>query len=178
MANQRLTDKDLLSAQIYSDDLFHIVDVSDTTGSSAGTSKKVEARRLIVTTRASWSNAEVQDLNSTAQDLFSPPSGYYVIPICLTLFCEYAAGTESSNNSIYLGYTGSGTSAYWDTGSRIMGSKTSDQTYMYGGGAPTAGGLAHAGDISGVSFKAWSNGAFNGGWSAKAYFTCTMIEKL
>ena len=38
MANQRLTDKDLLSAQIYSDDLFHIVDVSDTTGSSAGTS--------------------------------------------------------------------------------------------------------------------------------------------
>ncbi len=178
MANQRLTDKDLLSAQIYSDDLYHIVDVSDTTGSSAGTSKKVEARRLIVTTRASWSNAEVQDLVSTPQDLFAPPSGYYVIPICVTLFCEYAAGTESSNKNIYFGYTGSGTLAYWDLGSRIMGSKTSDQTYQYSGGTPVGGGLAHAGDVSGVSFKAWSNGAFNGGWSVKAYFTCTMIEKL
>jgi len=178
MANQRLTDKTELTDQIYSDDLYHIVDVSDTTGSSAGTSKKVEARRLIVTTRAEWSNAEVQALNSTAQDLFSPPSGYYVIPICFTLFCEYAAGTESSNNSIYLGYTGSGTTAYWDFGSRIMGGKSSDQTYQYSGAIQVGGGLSYAGDVSGVSFKVWASGAFNGGWSAKAYFTCTMIEKL
>ena len=178
MANQRLTDKTELTEQIYSDDLFHVVDVSDTTGSSAGTSKKVQARRLIVTTRSSWSNAEVQDLNSTAQDLFSPPAGYYVIPICLTMFCEYAAGTESSNNHLYIGYAGSGTTAYWDYGSRIMGGKTSDQTYQYSGGVPVGGGLAYAGDISGVSFKAWSGGAFNGGWSVKAYFTCHMIEKL
>jgi hypothetical protein len=68
--------------------------------------------------------------------------------------------------------------SYWDSGSRIMGSKTSDQTYQYSGGVPTAGGLGYAGDISGVSFKAWSGGAFNGGWSAKVYFTCHMIEKL
>jgi hypothetical protein len=178
MANQRLTDKDLLSAQIYSDDLLHIVDVSDTSSSAEGTSKKVEARRLIVTTRASWSNAEITALNSTAQDLFAPPPGYYAIPICLTLFCEHAGSNESSNNSIYLGYTGSGTSAYWDFGSRIMGGKTSDQTYQYSGALQVGGGLAYAGDVSGVSFKVWSNGAFNGGWSAKAYFTCTMIEKL
>jgi len=178
MANQRLTDKTELTDQIYSDDLFHIVDVSDTTGSSAGTSKKVQARRLIVTTRSSWSNAEVQDLDSTPQDLFSPPAGYYVIPICLTVFCEYAAPQESSNNGLYVGFTGSGTSAYWDVAARIMGNKTSDQTYQLGGVSPIGGGLAYAGDISGKTFKAWSNAAFNGGWSAKVYFTCHMIEKL
>lgn len=178
MAGQRLTDKTLLEEQIYSDDLYHIVDVSDTTGSPEGTSKKVEARRLIVTTRASWSNAEIIALSVTPQDLFSPPAGYYVIPLGVTMFCEYAAGTESSNKNIYFGYTGTGTLSYFDYGSRIMGSKTSDQTYQYSGAQSVGGGLAYAGDVSGVSFKAWANGAFNGGWSAKVYFTCTMIEKL
>jgi hypothetical protein len=177
MANQRLTDKDLLSAQIYSDDLFHIVDVSDTTGSSAGTSKKVEARRLIVTTRASFSNAEIQALNSTPQEMFAPPSGYYVIPIGLTLFCEYAAGTESSSNNLYLGYAGSGTTHYWDYGRDVMNGVSSDTTYIFSGGNPASNG-SYNGDLSGVAFSIWSNGAFNGGWTAKAYFTCTMIEKL
>tara|TARA_R110000824_G_scaffold64463_9_gene168408 strand:+ start:699 stop:1232 length:534 start_codon:yes stop_codon:yes gene_type:complete len=177
MANQRLTDKELLSTQIYSDDLFHVVDVSDTTGSSAGTSKKVEARRLIVTTRASFSNAEIQALNSTPQEMFSPPSGYYVIPIGLTLFCEYAAGIESSSYNLYMGHKGSGTVYYWDYGRDLMNGVTADRTYIFSSGAPGSVGV-YDGDLSGVAFSIWSNGAFNGGWTAKAYFTCTMIEKL
>ena len=177
MANLRLTDKTELTEQLYSDDLFHVVDVSDTAGSSAGTSKKVQARRLIVTTRAAFSNAEVQDLNSTAQDMFSPPAGYYAIPISLTLFCEYAVATESSSKNLYVGYAGSGSTNYWDYIRDIMNSETGTRTYILGGGQP-ASDSAYVGDISGVSFKIWSDGAFNGGWTMKAYFTCTMIEKL
>lgn len=40
MANQRMTDLASLEQQTGSGDLYLVVDVSDTTGSSAGTSKK------------------------------------------------------------------------------------------------------------------------------------------
>ena len=39
MAGQRLTDKSALNNHTGSGDLYMVVDVSDTTGSSAGTSK-------------------------------------------------------------------------------------------------------------------------------------------
>ncbi len=45
MAFQKLTDKTALTAAA-SDDLMHIVDVSDTTGSAAGTSKKITVSDL------------------------------------------------------------------------------------------------------------------------------------
>ena len=40
MAGQRLTDKTALTEQVGSGDLFMVVDVSDNTGSTAGTIKK------------------------------------------------------------------------------------------------------------------------------------------
>ena len=49
MAGQKLTDKTALGQQTSSGDVFHIVDVSDTTGSSAGTSKKIDAKFVIQT---------------------------------------------------------------------------------------------------------------------------------
>jgi hypothetical protein len=43
MAGQRLTDKTALEQQTGSGDLFMVVDVNDTTGSAAGTSKKIDS---------------------------------------------------------------------------------------------------------------------------------------
>jgi len=40
MANQKLTDRNLMNEQLHDDDVIHIVDVSDTTDSAEGTSKK------------------------------------------------------------------------------------------------------------------------------------------
>ena len=40
MANQKLTDRNLMNEQLHDDDVIHIVDVSDTTDSPEGTSKK------------------------------------------------------------------------------------------------------------------------------------------
>ena len=49
MANVKLTDKTALEEQLGSGDLFMVVDVNDTTGSSAGTSKKFDTKYLIQT---------------------------------------------------------------------------------------------------------------------------------
>ena len=66
MANQRLTDKSALEQQTGSGDLFMVVDVSDTTGSSAGTSKKIDSKFIIQTDKFSLTNAEVIQLSHGA----------------------------------------------------------------------------------------------------------------
>ena len=59
MANQRLTDKTALEQQTSSGDLYMIVDVSDTTGSAAGTSKKLDSKFVLQTDKFSLDNTEV-----------------------------------------------------------------------------------------------------------------------
>ena len=58
MANVKLTDKTALEEQLGSGDLFMVVDVNDTTGSSAGTSKKFDTKYLLQTDKISLSNSE------------------------------------------------------------------------------------------------------------------------
>ena len=66
MAGQRLTDKTALEEQTGSGDLYMIVDVNDTTGGSAGTSKKLDSKFVIQTDKFSLTNAEVKLLSSAA----------------------------------------------------------------------------------------------------------------
>jgi len=66
MAGQRLTDKTALAEQTGSGDLFMVVDVNDTTGSAAGTSKKIDAKYIIQTDKFSLSNAEIKLLSTAA----------------------------------------------------------------------------------------------------------------
>jgi hypothetical protein len=63
MAGQRLTDKTALTNHTGTGDLFMVVDVSDTTGSSAGTSKKLDSKYVIQTDKISVSNAELVALD-------------------------------------------------------------------------------------------------------------------
>lgn len=63
MAGQKLTDKTLLNEQPNPSDLLMVVDVNDTTGSSAGTSKKVLTQNLIATSSTALSNANIQALD-------------------------------------------------------------------------------------------------------------------
>ena len=49
MAGQRLTDKTALAENTANDDKLMVVDTSDTTGSSAGTSKKIDSKYIIQT---------------------------------------------------------------------------------------------------------------------------------
>ena len=169
MAGQRLTDKTALEQQVGSGDLLMVVDVNDTTGSSEGTSKKMDFKYLMQTDKFSLNNTEVQALNTTSKILVGALSGYMVMPISVTVLCTYASNQESSNNNIYFGFDDSQDILRWDTESRFMGAKSADASYIFSGDQP--GGGVDAGSLINKSFKMWSNGAFNGGWSCDVYCT-------
>ena len=176
MANQKLTDKTALEQQAGSGDLLMVVDVSDTSSSAQGTSKKMDFKYVIQTDKFSLSNAEIQALDSSPKTLVGALSGYMVTPISVTMLVTYASSTESSNNSLYFGFDPSQDALNWDTSSRIMGSVTTDKTYIYGGNQ--AGQGVKASSILNTAFSMWSNGAFNGGWTADVYVTYAYTKVL
>ena len=47
MAGQRLTDKSAITDNLATDDKLMVIDTSDTTGSAAGTSKKIDNKFII-----------------------------------------------------------------------------------------------------------------------------------
>ena len=176
MANQKLTQKTELAEQAGSGDLLMVVDVSDTTGSSAGTSKKTDFKYVIQTDKISVSNAEVQALNSSPKTLVGALSGYMITVYNVTVITTYASSTETSNSSLYLGYDTSQTTRYFGTSSRFMGSQTSSNCYMYGGNQATHG--VKSSSIINTAFSMWSSAAFNGGWSADVYVTYAYTKVL
>ena len=169
MANQRLTDKTALEEQTGSGDLYMIVDVSDTTGSAAGTSKKLDSKYVIQTDKFSLNNTEVQALHTTEKILVGALSGYMATPISATILVTYASSTESSSNNLMLGFDSSDDNAYWFQIRDVMNGKTTDITYVQS--AYQAGGGACATSILNKPFVMWSNAAFNGGWSCDVYLT-------
>ena len=176
MANQKLTQKTELAEQAGSGDLLMVVDVSDTTGSTAGTSKKTDFKYVIQTDKISVTNAEAKSLDSSPKTLVGALSGYMVTVFNVTVITTYASATESSNASLYLGYDTAQTTRYYGTTSRFMGSVTTDKTYIYGGNQTGQG--VKASSILNTAFSMWSNGAFNGGWTADVYVTYAYTKVL
>ena len=169
MAGQRLTDKTALTEQTGSGDLYMVVDVSDTTGSSSGTSKKIDSQYVIQTDKYSLTNQQVQSLNTDSKILVGALSGYMATIYNVTVLCTYAASAETSNKDLLFGWDDSQTLLYWDKGSRFMGAKVADASYVFTGGQP--GGGVDAGSLINKPFKMWSSGAFTGGWSCDIYVT-------
>ena len=171
MAGQRLTDKTALEQQTGSGDLYMVVDVSDTTGSAAGTSKKIDSKYVTQTDKFSLTNAEVKLLSDGAapKTLVGALSGYMVTPISVTILTTYASSTESSSNNLNLGFDSSNDNAYWYQVRDAMNGKTTDITYVIS--AYNSSGGACAATILNKPFVMWSNAAFNGGWSCDVYVT-------
>lgn len=177
MAGQRLTDKTALEQQTGSGDLFMVVDVNDTTGSAAGTSKKIDSKYIIQTDKISVSNAEIQDLNSNEKTLVGALSGYMVTPISVTMLCTYnAPATESSSNNLYFGFDDSTDSSYWLHIRDAMNGKTTNVTYVSSPEPPPGGTCTTS--IINKPFIIWSNAAFNGGWTADFYVTYAYTKVL
>ena len=176
MANQKLTDKQSLNEQAGSGDLLMVVDVSDTTGSTAGTSKKQDFKYVIQTDKISVSNAEAQALNSSPKTLVGALSGYMITVFNVTVITTYASSTETSNSNLFLGYDPSQTTQYYDVAGRFMGSQTNSNSYMFGGNQATHG--VKGSSIINTAFSMWSSGAFNGGWSAEVYVTYAYTKVL
>jgi len=171
MAGQRLTDKTALEEQTGSGDLYMIVDVNDTTGSSAGTSKKIDSKFVIQTDKFSLSNVEVLALDSTPKTLIGALSGYMPTIFNVTVLCTYAASAESSNKGLLFGFDDSVDTDYWGKVDRIMSGESTDCSFVvHAQGAPRT--PVKNTSIINTPFICWADGGgFNGGWSCDIYVT-------
>jgi hypothetical protein len=183
MAGQRLTDKTALD-HLGTGDLLMVVDASDTTGSSSGTSKKMDSKYVIMTDKISVSNAELVALDDGGgagefKDIVSAPgSGYFVLPLHTTIIATGAGATEISNKSIYVGYDATQTTRYWTYWSRLASGIAAGDVWVFQQATP----LSSASGVSAVTIddlplRLWSNGTFVGGWSFDLYITYK-IEKI
>ena len=170
MSGQRLTDKTALEQQTGSGDLFMVVDVNDTTGSAAGTSKKIDSKYIIQTDKFSLNNTEVQALHTTSKTLIGALSGYMTTVFNVTVLCTYASATELSSNNLNFGYIDTDDNSYWKQIRDCMNGKTTDITYQLGA-YPASGGTCTE-TILNKPFKMWATGTgFSGGWSCDVYIT-------
>ena len=181
MAGQRLTDKTALAENTANDDKLMVVDTSDTTGSSAGTSKKIDSKYIIQTDKISVSNAELQAMNNTGsagtfKELVSAPgSGLFILPLSVQIHCTYASTTETSNRNIFVSFDPTDSVNYWGQVGRIMSSKTTNFVYM--SFFRTSSSLAlYDASIENLPLKLSSSGSFNGGWSANVYVTYQIVK--
>jgi len=178
MAGQRLTDKTALAEQTGSGDLYMVVDVNDTTGSSAGTSKSIDSKFVIQTDKFSLNNTEVQALNTTPKTLIGALSGYMPTIYNVTVLCTYAAAAEASNNGLLFGFDGTVDTDYWGKVDRIMSSESTDCSYVvHAQGAPRT--PVKNTSIINTPFICWASGTgFLGGWSCDIYVTYAYTKLL
>ena len=176
MANQKLTDKTELAEQAGSGDLLMVVDVSDTTGSTAGTSKKMDFKYVIQTDKISLSNAEAQALNTTPKTLVGALSGYMITVYNVTILNTYAASTDTANKNLILGYDSTTSNSYWISHRSYMYNITTDATYCFSAVPPRDATITTS--ALNKPFIMWSSGAFNGGWSADVYVTYAYTKVL
>jgi hypothetical protein len=105
MASQRLTDKTGFSQQTAGDDILMVVDVSDTTGSAQGTSKKIEAKNIISVASVSLSSAQIQALHTTPVELIAAPGSGYAIQVHSVLVNNtYVSTTETARRTGIIAY--------------------------------------------------------------------------
>jgi len=175
MANQRLTDKTALTEQVGSGDLLMVVDVNDTTGSSAGTSKKMDFKYLMQTDKISVTNAEI-DLATNPKTLVAALSGYIITVYNVTILTTYAASTESSTADITLTYDPSDNTNYWLNYRRFMNGATTDASFSFGA-VPSGSGSCKT-TLLNKPFQLTSSADFNGGWSADVYVTYAYTKVL
>jgi hypothetical protein len=105
MAGQRLTDKSGLAQQPAKNDLLMVVDASDTTGSASGTSKKIEAKNVIVIESVSLPSAVIQALHATPIELIpAPGSGYAIMIHSISVDGIYGTTTQTSGIDLLFAY--------------------------------------------------------------------------
>ena len=138
MAGQRLTDKTALGRNTASDDKLMVVDTSDTTGSSVGTSKKVDAKYIIQTDKVDLSNSEYIALNTTEKVLVAAPgANNMIIPLSVVIIFTQGATANTANSSLYLAFKGIG-SYYWDF-YKNWTTSNANVSYYFTQAGPTSG---------------------------------------
>ena len=172
MAGQRLTDKSALANNTGTGDLFMVVDVSDTTGSSAGTSKKVDSQYIIQSDVLSVN----LDLSTTPKTIVSAPgSGKIIQPITVTLIYTYGSVKSTTANYLYVSYDSSSTSNYLVRQRDFIKSETADRTYVFGGGDATVGDGTCAASIDNKPLIVYSSADLGGDGTIKCIVTYQIV---
>tara|TARA_R110002020_G_scaffold22002_4_gene74479 strand:+ start:88 stop:597 length:510 start_codon:yes stop_codon:yes gene_type:complete len=168
MAGQRLTDK-AAATNLATDDLLMCVDVSDTTGSAEGTSKKIENKRIIQTDAVAI--ASFTTLNSSPITLVAAPgAGNVVLPLGCMVFVDYGTTTETNKKSVYVGHTGTAV-YYWGFKSGFMHNITTDASYSF-----STGGLSAISSLSDLPLKIHSDSNFAFNASATVYISYQILK--
>ena len=178
MAGQRLTDKSALSNHTGTGDLYMIVDVSDTTASAAGTSKKLDSKFVIQTDKISVSAAETQALKTVPKTLVSAPgSGYAIIPLNFTIFNTYSSGPETDKVVLIFGHTGTANPELACASiASYMKSVTTNATYIISNASLATGfQMTKTTSIDDTPLYLSASNNFTGGFSMDVYVTYQII---
>tara|TARA_R100000664_G_scaffold398_1_gene1050 strand:- start:1084 stop:1611 length:528 start_codon:yes stop_codon:yes gene_type:complete len=173
MANVKLTDKTSLAQQTASGDQFMVVDVSDNTGSTAGTSKKVSAKYIIQTDIVTGN----LDLNSNPLTLVAAPgSGYIVQPLTITVLYTYNSVASTTVNFLYISYDSSSTTEYLARQRDFIRSDSADRSYQFGASDVNPSDGVYAGSIDNKALVMYTNADLGGNGSFKVYITYQIVK--
>tara|TARA_R100001163_G_C5053562_1_gene190122 strand:+ start:670 stop:1194 length:525 start_codon:yes stop_codon:yes gene_type:complete len=173
MAGQRLTDKTALAEPTASGDQLMIVDVSDTTGSSAGTSKKISAKYVIQTDIITGN----LDLASNPLTLVAAPgSGYIVQPITITVIYTYNSVASPTSNNMYINYDSSDTTEYIVQQRNFIQNDTASRTFQFGCSSTNVSDGVYAGSIENRALVMWASADLGGNGSFKVYVTYQIVK--
>tara|TARA_R100001443_G_scaffold3945_1_gene11890 strand:- start:8673 stop:9215 length:543 start_codon:yes stop_codon:yes gene_type:complete len=176
----RLSQITALAENPASDDFLMVVDKSDTTSSADGTSKKIDNKYIIQTDKLSLVAANFNAMDDTGavgtyQELVqNPGSGYAIIPLSVLIITKNFVTAETSNNSLYFGWSPSTTTSYWKTISRWNGSVLTVASFQYVADI-SARGMAGA-SIENLKFYMFANNNFNGNYGADVYTTYQIVK--
>ena len=173
MANQRLTDKSALANNTGTGDLFMVVDVSDTTGSSAGTSKKVDSQYIIQTDILSVN----LDIATTPKTIVSAAgSGKIIQPLTITFIYTFGSVASTTANYLYVSYDSSSTANYLIRQRDIIRNETASRTYVFGAGAEvTPADGTYAGSIDNRPLVVYSSADLGGDGTIKCIVTYQIV---
>ena len=177
MAGQRLTDKTALTENLASGDLLMAVDVSDNTGSAAGTSKKVEIKYIIQTDKTSIDIAGLKSLSTSAVTLVAAPgAGYAIIPFSVCIVANFAFPPDITGADVYVGYVASGTTNFWGIQEDPMNGILATATFIITGYYDVPKGGSHIATIANLPLYMYSSANFGGGLNFDVYTTYQIIK--
>ena len=173
MANVKLTDKTALAQPTASGDQFMVVDVSDNTGSTAGTSKKVSAKYIIQTDTVTGN----LDLATNPLTLVAAPgSGYIVQPLTITVIYTYNSISSPTLNFVYINYDSSDSGEYLVRQRDFIKSDTGSRTFQFGASDLNPSDGVYAGSIDNRALVMWSSADLGGNGSFKVYVTYQIVK--
>jgi len=173
MAGQRLTDKTALAEPTAKNDLYMIVDSSDSSGSANGTSKKIDAKFVIQTDTVVGN----LDLNSNPLTLVSAPgSGYIVQPLTITVIYTFNSVASPTSNNLYINYDTSDSTEYLVRQRDFIKNDTGSRTFIFGGSSSNLFDGVYAGSIDNRALMMWNSADLGGNGSFKVYVTYQIVK--